>query len=168
MVGALIAAGIGIALRPAGDDASASAPSFEVPDLRDPARTVSLDDFRGRPVVLNFFAAWCVPCREELPELVEAAARHRETVAFVGVDYQDSRSQALDLLEEFEVGYPAGYDPEGRVGAAYGVRGMPLTVFIDRHGTIVRRVDGRVDGDDLREGIAELVGGARDGAGERS
>lgn len=167
MVVGLVVAAVGgyLALRPAADGVDAArAPDFTIPDLRDPERTVSLADFRGRPVVVNFFAAWCVPCREELPELVAAAERYEGRVAFVGIDFQDSRNQALDLVDEFDVTYPAGSDTDGAVGARFGVRGMPLTVFVDAEGIIRHRVDGKVDATALEEGIEAATAGV-DAAG---
>jgi cytochrome c biogenesis protein CcmG/thiol:disulfide interchange protein DsbE len=132
------------------------APTFAVPDLRDQEKTVRLADAAGRPVVLNFWASWCVPCRKEMPAF---QAVHREVgdrVTFIGINHQDSRDDALDLLRETGVTYRAGFDPQGRVAQGYGLYGMPTTIFISPDGRIVGRRVGEVSRRELEDTIAEL------------
>ena len=116
------------------------APAFSVEDVRDPATRVALPT--GRPVVVNFFAAWCEPCRRELPVLQDAWARHGERVAFVGIDVADSRTNASELLSETGVTFPAGYDPHREVAGLYRLNGMPTTVFVGADGRIAGTVKG--------------------------
>ena len=119
---------------------------FTLEEVRDGRNPVALAELRGRPVVLNFFAAWCVPCREELPLLEATHKRLGDRVAFVGIDTRDSRSQARDLLAETGVTFPAGYDPKGVLVERYGLgRGLPATLFLDAHGVLVERILGQVD-----------------------
>ncbi len=133
-----------------------AAPAFRLPDLRDPSASVSLSDFAGRPVVVNFWASWCVPCRKEMPGFETVSERIRDRVSFVGVDHQDARSDALDLLRETRVRYPIGYDPEGKTGAAYGVLGLPTTVFVSADGRILERHPGQISVADLQATVERL------------
>lgn len=140
--------------RPAGS--LAKAPAFSLPGVGGMG-TVSLADFEGRPVVLNFFAAWCVPCRTELPALAEAERRSGGRVAFVGIDHQDSRTNAVEMLEEAGVNYPAGYDPRGSVAPTYGLRGLPATVFITADGRIQETHRGALDLASLEQRMQRLI-----------
>lgn len=132
------------------------APDFVLPDLVDARLQLDSDQFRGRPLVLNFFASWCGPCRKEMPTLQSAAARFSGTVDFVGVDHLDSRSQALDLLARTGVTYRTGYDRAGRVAEDYGVRGLPTTVFVSGDGRIVARRLGEIRGEELDDALLRL------------
>lgn len=101
---------------------------------------IDLAALRGRPVVVNFWASWCEPCRVEA-ELFEAAwraeqAREDGGALFVGVNRQDTRSAALAFLDEFDVGYPNGADDDGAWGRGFGVIGLPTTFFVDDAGEI--------------------------------
>lgn len=107
---------------------------------------------------MNFFASWCVPCVKELPAFQAVAEATRGEVAFVGIDHQDSRRAAQELLEETGVEFPAGYDPEGNVARAYGFRGMPTSVFISAGGRILERRNGEMSGAELRRAIDRHFG----------
>jgi len=138
----------------ASDPTPAVAPAFSVEDVRDPAATVALP--AGRPTVLNFFATWCAPCREELPILQAASARYGPEVAFVGIDVADSRTKATDLLAELGVGFPAGYDPHRKVAEAYRLSGMPTTVFVGADGRVAGTVRGPLTAGKLAEWVDRL------------
>jgi cytochrome c biogenesis protein CcmG/thiol:disulfide interchange protein DsbE len=128
--------GVGLGLRPPGPPVGAGrAPPISLPDLADPSATRTLAAFRGRPVVVNLFASWCLPCIRELPVLQEASVANPD-VAFLGVDHQDSRRAALEMLREAGVTYPAAHDPDGKTAAAYRARGMPTTILITRTGNV--------------------------------
>jgi cytochrome c biogenesis protein CcmG/thiol:disulfide interchange protein DsbE len=129
---------------------------FELPNVRRDEGVVSLASFRGKPVVLNFWASWCVPCRKEMPVFQAVAEQVEGRVAFVGVNHQDSRRLALDLLAETGVRYPSGYDPDGKVAAAYGLFGMPTTLFISPEGMILERRTGEMNRQDLERAIERL------------
>lgn len=133
------------------------APEFTVASLRD-GDDISLADLRGRPLVLNFWASWCVPCRKELPSFERVNRSLREEVTFLGINHQDSRSRALDLLAESGVTFRSGYDPEGKVGRAYGLYGMPTTVFITADGRVAATHAGEMKQADLEAAIADLFG----------
>jgi cytochrome c biogenesis protein CcmG/thiol:disulfide interchange protein DsbE len=125
------------------DLAGQPAPDLSIRSLTD-GREIRLADQRGRPVVLNFWASWCVPCRQEAPVLNTAARQLDGRVLFLGADIKDSEQPARAYLAEFQVPYLAG--PITRGGERdYGVTAPPETYFIDRQGTIVARVTGAID-----------------------
>lgn len=93
-----------------------------------------LHALRGHPVVVNVWAAWCGPCRDELPLLQRASVDWGTRVAFIGVDLRDSRASATRLLREFPLSYPSIEDPDGKIAAAYRLVGTPSTIFYDAAG----------------------------------
>lgn len=120
------------------------APAREVPYLERPG-AMSLVQLRGQVVVINFWASWCVPCREEHPALVSAARDYRAAgVTFVGVNYQDGRDSAIGFLDELGRGEGYRYvtDPGSRLALDFGVFGVPETFFVDRTGRIVAKITG--------------------------
>ena len=146
------------------------APSFTLPDVRGGGATVGLGSGAGRPVVVNFFASWCVPCREELPLLEQASRRLAGSVDVVGVDVGDSRTAAVELLERTGVTFPAGFDPDRKVAARYRLQGMPTTVFVDGQGRIAGVARGKLSASELDRHLAVLGGAGRvgtDGAHEK-
>lgn len=110
---------------------------FTVSDLRNPSATVSLARFRGHPVVVNFWASWCTPCRKEMPALQAAARRTAGLVDFVGIDTNDQRSAALAFLQKTGVRYPVGFDPNAALATRYGVYGLPTTFFVSATGRVL-------------------------------
>ena len=135
------------------------APSFELESLA--GKRVSLRDFRGRPLVVNFWASWCTECRKEHPLLMAAHDRFGDRVAFVGVIFQDSAGNARDYLVEMgdvENGsYPNLIDPGSRTAIDYGVYGVPETFFVDRRGTVVAKRVGRVTDEILARELARIL-----------
>lgn len=120
------------------------APTRTVPLLEDDG-TLSLADLRGRIVVVNFWASWCVACREEHPALTAAASAYRKAgVTFVGVNYQDRNASAVAFLDALGRGDSYRYvaDPQSRLAIDFGVFGVPETFFVDRQGTIVAKITG--------------------------
>lgn len=96
-----------------------------------------LAELKGHPVVVNKWAAWCGPCREEFPYFQREALKHGKRIAFLGVDFNDNDGDARDLLEQFPVTYPSYKDPRGNVSAAFnGVVGTPSTAFYDSKGKL--------------------------------
>ena len=99
-----------------------------------------LSDLRGQPIVLNFWATWCAPCRKEIPQFVVASERFREQgLVVVGVNLQEGKSIVRPYADDFGMDFPIAIDVDGEVGDAYRLLGLPVTYFIDRDG-IVRSV----------------------------
>jgi cytochrome c biogenesis protein CcmG/thiol:disulfide interchange protein DsbE len=99
---------------------------------------VSLASLRGKPVVLNFWASWCSPCKGEAAKLQQAWQQYRKQgVVFVGVDYHDVTSDARTFLEHHGVTYPTVLDGSGMIGDRYGLTGVPETYFVNRQGRLV-------------------------------
>lgn len=125
---------------------------------------MSLASLRGRPVIVNFWASWCLPCRDEAP-LLEATWREfrAQGLLVIGVDTQDLERPARAFLREFHVTYPTLRDPDGAVGRRFGTTGVPETFFIGRDG----RIHGKFPGVEVRleawraAGSALLAGQAR-------
>ena len=133
------------------------ASAFSLPDLTYPTRTLSLSQFRGRPVLVNFWASWCIPCRKEMPLLEATYRRVRGRVVFLGVDTNDTSGAALSFLRQTGVTYPSAYDPHGTTATAYGLFGLPTTVFVAPDGKILERHVGALSSDALTAGITRLM-----------
>jgi len=126
-----------------------AAPLFRLPSLSG-AGTVSLAAYRGKAVVLNFWASDCGPCKREMPRLQQAAERWAaKPVAVVGIDVIDSRGAARAFARKHGVTYTIGFDKVGDTVAPYGVIGTPTTFFVDARGLIVHRVLGPVSTSEL-------------------
>jgi cytochrome c biogenesis protein CcmG/thiol:disulfide interchange protein DsbE len=114
------------------------APDFALTDLD--GRTVRLADYRGRPVLLYFWASWCIPCRTEFPVLAEAQKAHAvERLQILGVVYKDAAGPAREFMAAHGGTWPALLDPDGAAARAYIVHGAPTSYYVDRDG-IVRAV----------------------------
>lgn len=135
-----------------------AAPAFDLPKVGDPATRVTLAQFAGRPLVVNFWASWCVPCRKEMPALESVSERLAGRVAFVGINHQDGKTSAIDFQRKVGVRYPSGWDPAGTTGTRYGVVGLPTTFLVDGSGRIVARKLGEVTEKELLELIDRAFG----------
>jgi cytochrome c biogenesis protein CcmG/thiol:disulfide interchange protein DsbE len=121
--------------------------------------TVRLADLRGRFVVLNFFATWCVPCQREHPELLKFAAQHkaRDDARVLQVIFDDSPSAARRFGEQRPFAWPVLDDPDGQVALDFGVRGPPESFVIGPAGTVLFKIVGQVDAVGLDKLIAEVT-----------
>ncbi|MBW3537743.1 MAG: TlpA family protein disulfide reductase [Actinobacteria bacterium] len=151
------AAALAVGTRQQGTVEATEAPGFALPSIEDDGTTVSLDMRDGRPAVVNFFASWCAPCRRELPLFAEASRRLEGEVTFLGVAHQDDAELAKQMLDDFDITYPAGNDPAGDVARAYLLRGMPSTAFVAADGTLVGVAAGELDASELGDWIERLV-----------
>ena len=133
-----------------------SAPSFALREVGS-GRTINLDQFKGKPVVLNFWATWCGPCYEEHPTLVASARALEPNVQFVGVVFQDSEARIQKFLDERGRAYPTVIDDAGKTGIAYGVGGVPETFFLDASGTIVAKYAGPLTPDLLQTNLEKAM-----------
>lgn len=132
------------------------APAFSLPNLHNPDQTVSLQDMAGQVWVLNVWASWCAPCREEHPLIVELAKR--TTVPIYGLNYKDSRHQAQAWLAQLGNPYKASLsDLQGKVGIDFGVYGVPETFVIDKTGRVRFKHVGPVTEQVVRERIEPLL-----------
>lgn len=138
-----------------------SAPDFQLPELQDGTRNVSLDRLRGHAVVLNFWASWCVPCRREARTLEAASRAFGSRVAFLGVDHQDGIDSARAFIQEFHISYLSGYDAAGDTAPRFGLIGLPSTVFVSPTGQILGHLTGPIDSQRLRTGIGWLLAATR-------
>jgi cytochrome c biogenesis protein CcmG, thiol:disulfide interchange protein DsbE len=98
------------------------------------ALAARLRELRGHPVVVNVWAAWCGPCRAEMPVLQQVSLQYGKRVAFIGMDLRDNRASAVGFLRRIPVAYPSYEDPAGRFFNAQGLQGVPSTLFYDRRG----------------------------------
>jgi len=126
---------------------------------------LGLGELHGSPFVLNIWASWCSPCREEAPRLQRGWERQGPRgVAFVGLDMQDIRSDARDFLREFHLTYPTIRDPGKDVARRYGATGIPETYFVSARGEVVGHVIGVVSNAQLAAGVAAAETGRPAGA----
>ena len=146
------AAALGFGLLRSGGDTGASPTGRIDPARRSPAPglegrvlvppSVSLAALRGAPVVVNFWASWCDPCRREAPDLARFARERPGGARLVGVNYQDARGDALAFVREFDWRFSNIRDPRGKLGDRYAIPGLPTTFVIDAHGRIAAKLIG--------------------------
>lgn len=134
------------------------APAFTLRAL-DTGQPVSLEQFRGRPVVINFWASWCAPCKMEHPVLEWGQREFGDQAQFLGVVFEDTEDNARKFLQRYGASFPQLADPRSRVAVDYGVAGVPETYFIDPQGTILRKHVGPIDPESLASSIRALAAG---------
>jgi cytochrome c biogenesis protein CcmG/thiol:disulfide interchange protein DsbE len=138
------------------------APGFSLPPLTGavPVDLGVLGKDAHHPVILNFFASWCIPCQKETPLLAKAAAAEQAKggpVRFVGVDVNDPPANALPFVQKAGIMYPVGVDQTFRVTSGlYGLYGLPQTFYIDSNGKVLGHTIGAVDAADLRSWMKKL------------
>ena len=122
---------------------------------------VTLSDLRGRVVVLNFWASWCVPCEEEAPDLEAAWRAYQDRgVVFLGVDWSDNEADALDYLQRFDITYANGPDLGSRISQpVYRIQGVPETFIIDPNGNVVFFKSSPITRQELAAEIEKLLAG---------
>ncbi len=132
------------------------APAINIP-LYDGGSLMAAD-YAGKPVVVNFWASWCGPCRQEAPIFERLWREYGERgVMFIGVNIQDTTGEAQAYISEFDITYPNGADEDGSISVDYGVIGIPVTFFISPDGIVERRWAGVVRETQLREWIDEIA-----------
>ena len=133
-----------------------AAPTFALREVGT-GRTLDLTQFKGKPVVINFWATWCGPCWEEHPVLVANARRLGEDVQFLGVVFQDREETILNFLTQRGSSYPTVVDDQGKTAIAYGVGGIPETFFLDADGIIRAKHTGPMTTDLLMTNVAKVT-----------
>jgi cytochrome c biogenesis protein CcmG/thiol:disulfide interchange protein DsbE len=134
-----------------------AAPPFDLARY-DTGERIAMADLSGKPVVLNFWATWCVTCRYEHPLMVQAERIYGDRVQFVGIAYQD-RSDAIDAWLKKHGGstYPTVVDVGGKTSIAYGIYAVPETFFITADGIIQYKRTGAIDGETLKRELDRLL-----------
>jgi cytochrome c biogenesis protein CcmG/thiol:disulfide interchange protein DsbE len=135
-----------------------AAPDFDLPRLRGPGR-VKLADLKGRPVMVNFWASWCIPCRKEFPLFRKAQAKYRKDgLQIVGITFKDLTGDARAFAKQQHANWDLVVGGDGDpVGRAYGVRALPQTFFIDRNGVISARYFGAPSGDRFDAEVRKII-----------
>jgi cytochrome c biogenesis protein CcmG/thiol:disulfide interchange protein DsbE len=132
------------------------APAFALKEVGS-GQTIDLSQFKGKPVVLNFWATWCGPCWEEHPTLVANARALQPNVQFLGVVFQDTPDKIQSFLNQRGQAYPTVVDDAGKTAIAYGVGGVPETFFLDKNGTIVAKFSGPLDSAQLQTNLQKAM-----------
>jgi len=167
MPAALVAPGLDVAAQ-----VGSLAPDFLLEDMDD--GELRLSGLRGQPVVINFWATWCKPCRQEMPRLVDGYDRHRdEGLVIVAVNLQEGKGTVRPFAEDFGMEFPIALDRDGEVGDEYRILGLPTTFFIGRDGVVrsvftgpfqekqnETNVQGAIEDSELERRIAEILGPA--------
>ena len=143
---------------PLGRSVDRAAPPFRAETLGGGA-PLGLADFRGKALLVNFWASWCAPCRREAPALERAWERYRgRGVRFLGISYRDDLDAARAFEEELGLTYPSVVDPDGTIGALFGVVAMPSTFLVDPGGRIRYQLTGVATDGMLGSALDELLG----------
>jgi cytochrome c biogenesis protein CcmG/thiol:disulfide interchange protein DsbE len=132
------------------------APSFALREVGT-NNTIDIAQFRGKPVVLNFWATWCMPCWEEHPTLVATARALQPNVQFLGVVFDDKEDKILGFLKQRGTSYPTVVDERGKTAIAYGVGGVPETYFLDENGVIRAKFAGPMNTDIIQEQLQKVL-----------
>ncbi|MGQ0826545.1 MAG: TlpA family protein disulfide reductase [Actinomycetota bacterium] len=141
---------------PADAPGSASDATTDEFELLDGGRA-SLADYRGKPVVANFFASWCTACLAELPRFEAIHQDHKDEVQFLGINLQDSDAAARNLIADTGITYDIARDPNGTLFQSFGALAMPTTVFLDADGRVVELHSGDLSAEQLEATITEKL-----------
>ncbi len=156
VIGVIALFGVGIQMRSAKPVEAGAAPEFTIPTFD--GRTFSLAEQRGQVVVVNFWASWCIPCRQEAPVLESTWLKYKDRgVVFVGVDYVDSEREARAFIDEFRITYPNGPDLGTEISRRYHMAGVPETYFVGKDGQLYGNHIGPIDAPTLSGKIEELL-----------
>jgi cytochrome c biogenesis protein CcmG/thiol:disulfide interchange protein DsbE len=140
----------------AGQVSSGIAPDFSLTGFD--GRQVNLSELRGQVVIINFWASWCVPCREEAAYLEQTWRKYKDQeVVFIGVDYVDTEKAALAYIEEFDITYINGPDLGTEVSDAYNIKGVPETFYVSKSGELKGLHVGPLKAPELDQKIEELL-----------
>lgn len=132
-----------------------TAPAFQTVDLAGTA--TSLQEYRGRVVVLNFWATWCPPCRVEMPELDAYQAEMGDRVTILGIDMGEPPGAILPFVHQYGLRFPILLDETGTIAASYGITGLPTSLIVDRSGIVRERVTGAMTRDTLARRVERLL-----------
>jgi cytochrome c biogenesis protein CcmG/thiol:disulfide interchange protein DsbE len=133
-----------------------SAPNFTLKRIDEPG-TLQLASLRGKVVVLNFWASWCYPCKQEAPALAAAAKRWPGKVVVLGVDVNDFAGDARKFARKYGLSYPLVHDNHNVTSPKYGISLLPETFFIDRSGKVIVHVPGQVKPSEIQDGVEQAL-----------
>jgi len=158
LVAIFVVAAVAVGLATTGSGSGGPPPKpvaagFTLDSLTSPGQHITLSQYRGKPLIVNFWASWCEPCQQETPLLASWYARQHGHVIVVGLDENDTASSALQFAKAKGVSYPIGVDPQLAAANAYGVTGLPQTFFLNAQHRIVDHVLGAVTQADLDKGL---------------
>ncbi len=132
------------------------APDFSMTSLS--GQQISLTDLRGQGVLVNFWATWCYPCREEMDDLKAAYEKYKDQgIVILGIDMKEGEETVKKFIESYKITYPILIDADGKVGDAYNVFGIPSSFFIDRDGVIRDIILGEMNEDSINNKIEKLI-----------
>jgi len=160
-----VAAAIAVSLASTGSGAStgkarppslAAAHMFTLPALGKTGQQVSLSQYQGKPVIINFWASWCSPCQQETPLLASWYKQQHGKVVLLGLDENDSATSALAFAKAKGISYPIGFDPTTIAASAYGVNALPQTFFLNAQHRVVDHIAGAVTTAELAAGVAMM------------
>ncbi|MEX0991197.1 MAG: TlpA disulfide reductase family protein [Actinomycetota bacterium] len=158
LLGWFVVAGGGSAVAYSGDIRTGGRlESLTLPALEG-GRTIDYADYRGKPLVINFFASWCPNCIAEMPDFEQVHQEMDSNVAFIGISQQDAPGASIELARQTGTTYPAGIDAAGRFFNATGSQGMPVTIFVRPGGEIAHIQQGAFDAESLRQSIQTYLG----------
>ena len=139
-------------------DSVTKAPDFKVLDME--GNEVRLSDFFGKPIVLNFWASWCPPCKAELPDFEDAYKKYDGEVVFLMVNMTDNQMETVEVAKDFVKTYgytfPVYYDVNYQAATVYGIRSIPQTYFINAEGEAVASATGMISAAQLEQGIGMI------------
>jgi len=156
LVAIFVVAAVAVSLATSGTGGSPPAPAaagFTLDSLTAPGQHITLSQYQGKPLIVNFWASWCEPCQQETPLLASWYTRQHGHVIIVGLDENDTAASALQFAKAKGVSYPIGVDPQLAAANAYGVTGLPQTFFLNAQHRIVDHVLGAVTQADLDKGL---------------
>ena len=136
---------------------SRTAKNFDLPSFSD-ANNYQLNQFKGKPVILNFWASWCAPCRQEMPFLENVwKTQKKNDLVLLGINVMDDKGEAEETLKEFGISYLNLYDPKGDMQEKYNLLALPVTYFIDKEGNITKINYGPFLGEDGEKLFNQLL-----------
>ena len=150
-----------VTAKSASSDEDRAAPDFYLRSLE--GEPLRLSDLQGKPVLVNFWAAWCTTCRAETPDLIKAYQQHKaDGLVIVGVNLREADTRVRDFVDEFGMPYPIVFDRNGEVARTWRIggpsQGLPSSYFIDRQGVVRKVVYGTVTGKVMDEGLKLIMG----------
>ncbi len=156
VLGLLTFFAFGLVKANAGQRSSGTAPDFSLTGFD--GRKVTLSELRGKVVIINFWASWCPPCRQEAAYLEQTWRKYKDQgVVFIGVDYVDTEKEARAYIKEFDITYINGPDIKTRISDAYNIKGVPETFYVSKNGELKGVHIGPLQSPQLDEKIDELL-----------